>query len=85
MCGRSPRCVAEAAISTPASRRKNCSALEPMTHRYTFASLALAPRGSRPSVGLEQIQIERPAQAAIGADHDDADGLHRPLEVKGCL
>ena len=49
---------------------------------FGAARLRLADRDQG---GLEQIQVERSAQAAVGADHHDADRVHRALERERML
>ena len=73
MCGRSPRCVTEAAISTPGKTAEELQRLR-ADHAHVDLGAVRLRFADGAKGGLEQIQVERAAQAAIGADHDDADG-----------
>ena len=56
-------------------RRKNAVALLPIRHIEMLRALGL-PVAHRHQRALEDVDVERAAQSAIGRDHDDADVLH---------
>ena len=84
MCGRSPRCVAEAAQLDPAKPAEELQRLH-ADRAHVDLGVDFLRLADRAESRLEQVQIERTGEAPIGADHDDADGAHRALQREGML